>query len=299
MSMGMDAQCYLCHFRRNIETARSFGDEAAATAFARDLMQLYLSLPEDAASPTAAPGTAALFQKHFGLSGDRYRQEKEQSNAFVMARLEAIQEKVKNAEDPVYAGLQMAILGNYIDFSALQGEVSFEKLDTLLNQAEEMELCRKTYARLRQELGQGRKLLYLTDNAGEIGFDRVWAEAIRDAFPNLEITFCVRGGPALNDATREDAKAVGIPFPVIDNGNTVPGTDLTRLGQEARQALEAADVIIAKGQANVETLLGCGYPIFYAFLVKCPRFVERFQKPKLTPMLVAERDIRYKIQDTR
>ena len=288
MSMGMDAQCYLCHFRRNIETARTFGDEAAATAFAKDLMALYLSLPEDAASPTAAPGTAALFQKHFGVSEDRYRQEKEQSNAFVMARLDAIREKVQKAEDPVYAGLQMAILGNYIDFSALQGEVSFEKLDDLLDKAGEMVLSGDTYDRLRQKLESGRKLLYLTDNAGEIGFDRVWAEAIHQAFPQLEITFCVRGGPALNDATREDAQAVGIPFPVIDNGNTVPGTDLTRLGQAAKAALAAADVIIAKGQANVETLLGCGYPIFYAFLVKCPRFMDRFQKPKLTPMLVEE-----------
>jgi hypothetical protein len=58
MSMGMDGQCYLCHFRRNWETARSLGDEATATAFAQDLMRLYLSLPEGAASPTAAPGTA-------------------------------------------------------------------------------------------------------------------------------------------------------------------------------------------------------------------------------------------------
>ena len=292
MSIGMDAQCYLCHFRRNIETARSFGDEAAATAFAKDLMQLYLTLPEGAASPTAAPGTAALFQKHFGLSEDRYKPEKEASNAFVLARLSSIREKVFQAADPVYAGLQMAILGNYIDFSALQGEVSFEKLDALLETARDMEVCKETYRRLKEALRRGSRLLYLTDNAGEIGFDRIWAEAIHTAFPQLQITFCVRGGPALNDATREDAEAVGIPFPVIDNGNTVPGTELTLLSAEARQALDTADVIIAKGQANVETLLGCGYPIFYAFLIKCPRFIDRFQKPKLTPMLVAEQDMR-------
>ena len=291
MSIGMDAQCYLCHLRRNVETARSLGDEQTATAFAKALMELYLTLPEDAASPTIAPATNALFQKFYGVEEDRYRQEKEDSNAFVLQRLEAIRRRVVTADDPVLAGIQMAILGNYIDFSALQGEVSFEKLDALLDTAADMELDPGVYAQLCSRLQQAKSLLYLTDNAGEIGFDRVLAETLAAAYPELQITFCVRGGPALNDATRADAAAVGIPFPVIDNGNTVPGTQLSLMGQEAKQAFEAADVIFAKGQANVETLLGCGYPIFYAFLIKCPRFIDRFQKPKLTPMLVAEQGI--------
>ena len=292
MSIGMDAQCYLCHLRRNVETARSLGDEETATAFAKALMELYLTMPPYKASPTVAPATNALFQKFYGLPEDRYREEKEASNAFVMQRIDTIRQRVVNAEDPLFAGIQMAILGNYIDFSALQGEVSFEKLDALLDTAGDMKLDLETYENLRKRLSKGEKLLYLTDNAGEIGFDRVLAEVIAQIYPNLKITFCVRGGPALNDATRDDAEAVGIPFPVIDNGNTVPGTDLDLMGQEAREAFETADLIFAKGQANVETLLGCGYPVFYAFLIKCPRFIDRFQKPKLTPMLVSERAIR-------
>jgi uncharacterized protein with ATP-grasp and redox domains len=106
----------------------------------------------------------------------------------------------------------------------------------------------------------------------------------------LQITFCVRGAPALNDATREDAAAVGVPFPVIDNGNAIAGTQLDLLGQQAREALEQADVILAKGMANVETMLGCGYNVYYAFLVKCKMFADRFQKPLMTPMLVGERE---------
>ena len=105
----------------------------------------------------------------------------------------------------------------------------------------------------------------------------------------MEITFCVRGGIAQNDATREDAAAVGIPFPVIDNGNRIPGTQLDMLGQEAKQAMETADVIFAKGMANTETMHGCGYNVYYAFLIKCQRFVDRFRKPMFTPMLVKER----------
>ena len=151
----------------------------------------------------------------------------------------------------------------------------------------------ESFGKLRADLENGRELLYLTDNAGEIGFDRVFLEVIADTFPDLAITVCVRGGPTQNDATRADAKVVGIPFRVIDNGTRIPGTVLELASGELKEALERADVTIAKGQANVETLLdtGHGYNIYYAFLVKCKRFMDRFQRAKLTPMLVRELDL--------
>ena len=289
MSVAFNAECMVCHLGRMVKTARSLGTEEQATAFARDLLKLYLSAPEGVGSPWFGPGAQDLLEKHYGVPRDRFVEEKAQSNRFVLARMDQIREKVESAEDPVFAGLQMAILGNYIDFAALQGEISFEKLDQMLEDASKMKLDKDTYAALCADFEKGKKLLYLTDNAGEIGFDRIFAEEIHKKYPRLEIIFCVRGGPAMNDATREDAAAVGIPFPVIDNGNRVAGTDLTQLGAEAKAALESADVIIAKGMANTETMYGCDYNVYYAFLVKCPRFMTVFQKPKMTPMLVKER----------
>ncbi len=289
MAIGADSRCLMCHFQKNVNTARGLGTEAQATAFARGLMQIYLDSPRDVGSTWFGPATNQLFHDIYGVDLDRFREEKKQSNAFVLKRMEQLRNKAQSAPDPVFVGLQLAILGNYIDFSALHGEVSFEKLDEMLEKALEMELDGDAYAAFRADCEKGQKLLYLTDNAGEIGFDRIFAEQIHKAFPQLEITFCVRGGPALNDATREDAAAVGIPFPVIDNGNLIAGTELALLSQEAKQAMEEADLILAKGQANAETLLDCGYNIYYAFLVKCIRFMERYDKPKLTPMFVRER----------
>ena len=288
MSFAIDTQCLLCHLRRNLEVVKPLGTEQQAMAFAKDLMRLYLEAPEGVASPWFNPQTADLMLKHYGLPIDRMKEEKELSNRFVLERLDLIREKVQSAADPVFAGLQFSILGNYLDFAALQGQVSFEKLDQMLDTAFELELNREIYADFCKELENGKKLLYLTDNAGEIGFDRIFAEEIAKKYPHLEITFCVRGDVILNDATRADAAEVGIPFPVIDNGNRVPGTQIDLLGQEALDALNAADVILAKGMANCETMFGCGYNVYYAFLVKCQRFVERFQKPMLTPMLVKE-----------
>lgn len=289
MSVALDSGCMECHLRRNLETARGLGTEEQATAFAKALMKLYLDAPEGVSTPWLAPHTAELFRKMYGLDADRFRAEKEASNRFVLSRLDQIRRRAQAAPDPVYAGLQFAILGNYLDFSALQGEVSFEELDELLAQAEKLPLDPVVYRALCADLARGGKLLYLTDNAGEIGFDRVLADQIHRAYPRLAITFCVRGGPAVNDATRADAAAVGISFPVIDNGNRIPGTQIDQLGAEARRALDGADVILSKGQGNVETLRGCGRNIYYAFLIKCARFERLFGKPKFTPMLVRER----------
>ena len=290
MSIPIDTYCLQCLLRRNITLAQTLGTEEQAMAFAKEIMKLCINAPEGVSSPWFGPQIADLLHDMYGLDYDRFRQEKLDSNRFVLERLPVIREKVTAAKDPVLAGLQFAILGNYLDFSALQGQVSFEKLEEMLDKALEMELDDQVYAYFCRDLRRGGKLVYLTDNAGEIGFDRVLAEAIVAAYPDISVTFCVRGAIAQNDATREDAAAVGIPFPVIDNGNRVAGTQLDMLSEEAAAALSDADVILAKGMANAETMLGCGYNVYYAFLVKCQRFVTRFGKPMFTPMLVKERE---------
>ena len=290
MSLPVDSYCIQCYLRRNADLVRPLGSEEETTAFLKKIMQIYIDAPADVPSPWFGPKVADLLHEMYGLEIDRFRQEKLDSNRFVLERMDDIRRRVEGGENPVLAGLQYAILGNYLDFSALQGQVSFEKLEEMLDKALEMELDEQVYAYFCRDLRRGGKLVYLTDNAGEIGFDRVLAEAIAAAYPDIAITFCVRGAIAQNDATREDAAAVGIPFPVIDNGNQVAGTQLDMLSEEAAAALSDADVILAKGMANAETMLGCGYNVYYAFLVKCQRFVTRFGKPMFTPMLVKERE---------
>lgn len=288
MSIGANMTCLECYLQRNMETARKLGDEKTATAFCKELMGHLANLPDHETTPHLAPVVAEMFHRYYGLEKDRYREEKAASNAFVLERMPLIQSIADTADDPVGTGLRLAILGNYLDFSALQGKINFEKLEEMIRDSLNMELDAAPLAQLKADLASAKQLLYITDNAGEIGFDRICAQQLQKAYPQLQITFCVRGGPALNDATREDAAAVGLEFPIIDNGNDVPGTDLGLMGQEAKQALEKADVVIAKGMANVETMFGCGYNIYYAFLVKCQRFVELFNRPLMTPMLVRE-----------
>ena len=289
MEMTFNVDCLLCHMKKHLSEACTLGDDQTNMAFARELMELYSRMPEGACAPWLAPHTAQLMNRYYGVDLDRYALEKKQSNTFVLERKDQIRQKVASAPDRVFAALQFAILGNYIDYSALHGEVSFEKLEEMLVSALDMELDKECYVNFCADLAKGGKLLYITDNAGEIVFDQILAEEITRQYPQVEITFCLRGGPANNDATREDAQQIGLPFPVIDNGNLVPGTQLDQLGQEARQALGNANIILAKGQGNAETMMGCGLNVYYAFLIKCPRFMRRFQTEKLSPMIAKER----------
>lgn len=255
MSISIDTYCMECQLRRNAALARSLGSEEKATEFLRRWMALALALPVTAPSPCVGPATNELLHEMYGLDLDRYRAEKEASNAFALANMDYVRRETEQAPDSVYAGLQFAILGNYLDFSALGDKVSFDTLSGMLEKARDIRVDQGTYEKLCADLEKGRKLLYLTDNAGEIGFDRIFAEQMQRKFSHLEITFCVRGGNAANDATRADAAAVGLPFPVIDNGNLVAGTVLEQLSDEARQAMEQADVILSKGMGNVETVV--------------------------------------------
>lgn len=288
MPIPMNSICAQCLMKRHVDAARPLGDDETATKFAKGLMEAFLSLPEGADSSQIGPAVTKLYTDLYGLEGDRYREEKVASNAFAMARLPKIYAQIEKAKDPVYAALQLSILGNYLDFAALAGKVRFEDLEKMLEQAENYDLSGPHYDRFLQELKTAKSFVLITDNAGEVVFDRVLAETIHRFYPEVNITFLVRGGPANNDALREDADIVGIPFPVEDSGLCVGGTPLHQISEKARILLQNADIILAKGMGNTESLYNCGLPVYYAFLVKCARFEQVFKRPHLTPMFVLD-----------
>jgi uncharacterized protein with ATP-grasp and redox domains len=104
----------------------------------------------------------------------------------------------------------------------------------------------------------------------------------------------VRGGNVLNDATIEDAKAVGLTevTRVIGNGSNIAGNSLGYISAEAEDLIRNADVVIAKGQGNFESLNGCGLNIYYLFLCKCDWFVRRFRMKRLTGVLINDSNLK-------
>ena len=122
----------------------------------------------------------------------------------------------------------------------------------------------------REELRRAEQVLYLGDNAGEIVFDRVLVEEIVGA--DRQVAFAVKSRPILNDATFEDARAVGMDrlIRVIETGSGEIGVPLARCSDAFRSEFAAADLIISKGQGNFETLSDEKRHIFYLFMAKCP-----------------------------
>lgn len=288
MSILLNSHCVDCLMGRHLKTARELGDDQTAYDFSKAVMQLFIDAEPDANSSRIGARINHLFMQFYGVPQDQYRAEKEASNRFVMQRLDSIRQQVRQAEDPVLTALQYAILGNYIDFSALGRSVSFEHLEQMLLHPEKFSFDPDVYASFCADMEKAQSLLYITDNAGELGFDWVLADELVRRWPELKITFCVRGMPAYNDATREDYDFMGIPYPVISNGSDIAGTDLKHINAEALDALNRADIILSKGMGNTETLYGEGFPVYFAFLVKCKRLEQVFGKPHMTPMFVKE-----------
>lgn len=286
----MNNVCVSCFMSKRLEQIEKLSSsDEQATQMGKRVLEMYATSPADMDSALLGGLVDAEICKFFGIDPDRFKEEKEMSNRFVVERMDTIRSRVQAAEDPVYAGLQYAVLGNYLDFSALAGQVSFEQLEEMLDKAKEIDLDRQVYADFCADLEKGGKLLYITDNAGEIGFDRVLAEELSKKYPDVEITFMVRGGIISNDATRADAEAVGIQFPIMDSGAAIGGTAIRLCSEEAKAAMENANVILAKGMGNTESMYGCGYNVYYAFLVKCDRFIQFFDKPKMTPMFIRDK----------
>jgi hypothetical protein len=119
--------------------------------------------------------------------------------------------------------------------------------------------------------------LYLADNAGEIAFDRLLIEQISPE----RVTLAVRGAPVINDATLVDAQAVGLDeiVKIVDNGSDVPGTLLNDCSLEFRRRFAEADLILAKGQGNFESLSNQSGNLFFLFKVKCPLVANQIQQP--------------------
>lgn len=289
MPIPMNATCMECFLNKRLEKIRSYGTPEQATLMAKEMLNMLGQSGPEADSALLGGLVDARILEFFGITEDVMAREKEMSNRFVLERIDSIRSHIQSAKDPLFAGLQYAILGNYLDFAALYGKVSFEALDEMLESAGDMALDMDCYRQFCQDLQTGKSLLYITDNAGEIVFDRLFAETIAEKFPHLQITFLVRGKNVANDATRVDAAAAGISFPVIDSGYAIGGTALNYLSQEAKDALYSADVVLAKGMGNTESLYGCGSNVYFAFLVKCARLAEFFDAPLMKPLFVRER----------
>ena len=250
------------------------------------------SLLDNRKETDTSPYMVYLFNKahlkYFGKGAD-YSDIKKQYNDLVLSIEDSLRSEIDSAEDPLAKALMMSRIGNYIDFGAMNSVDSDEFL-SLFRNTEMREDDAVTYERFLRDCASARSFLLICDNCGEIVLDKLMLEQLRARFPQLTVRAMVRGGDILNDATAEDAAYVGLDkvAELITNGEAIAGTVYEMLPSQAKEALDSADVILAKGQGNYESMSGQGRKVFYAFLCKCELFTNRFNVPKLTGMFIYE-----------
>lgn len=289
--MRLNSMCIRCLVDKQQARLEKFEDEEKNTAYMKEIAKIIGESDDEATSAYLVYLFNQVYRRYFGEIKD-YSEIKKEYNAYVLAMEEELYGEILRAEDPLAQALVYARVGNYIDFGAMQ-YVEKKVFLELFRDEKKNSLDQAVYERFLQDCRDGKRFLLLADNCGEIVLDKLFLLELRKRFPHLKLSVMVRGEEVLNDATMEDAAAVGIcdAANVISNGNGVAGTLEKMLGQEAKDALEQADVILAKGQANFETLNGCGRNIYYSFLCKCDWFAGRFRVEKNTGMFLREREI--------
>ncbi len=257
--------CTPCFFRQALETARRADlseDEQhqILIEFGRRLSEFSLG----SSPPEIALGLYADIAARAGR--DPFKEIRERSNRQALDLYPRLKERIKAAPDPFRTAVRLAIAGNVIDYGTPGAFNIIKEIEVVLG----AEFGVFMFDEFKAALGSARTVLYLCDNAGEIVFDRILIEEIKDRYSG-EVIAAVRGGPVLNDVVMEDARQVGMDriCRVISNGSNAPGTLIGNCSDEFSRLYRDVDLVISKGQGNFETLWGEKKNIFFLFKVKC------------------------------
>jgi uncharacterized protein with ATP-grasp and redox domains len=255
--------CYPCFLRQALEAARMAGaDENRQYWVLQEVLDELRQFELTSTPPEMGYRIHQIVRREMGAR-DPYQQAKEISTRQALALYPRLKALVAEADDSLKTAVRLGIAGNIIDLGVAQEYDLEETIQRVLIQPFAID----AYTAFRDGLAQAEGVLYLADNAGETVFDRVLIETM-----DKPVTYVVKGDPIINDATREDALAAGLNSvtTIVDNGCKAPGTIISLCSQEFRRLLAEADLIIAKGQANYETLSETDAPIFFLLQAKCP-----------------------------
>ncbi len=259
--------CIPCFVRQALDSARLItDDEQIHEQVMRGVLGLASRMDLRQSPPAMAQKIHRLIRKLTGVE-DPYREIKDRFNQLALKMYPELKERAEVGADPFETAVRLAIAGNIIDLGVKSGLAESQVESTItksLTESLDMEALKE----FRNATAQAKDILYLGDNAGEIVFDRLLIEQL----PCENITFVVKAGPIINDATMEDAEIVGLTdiVTVIDNGSDASGTILESCSEEFRHRFTNADLIIAKGQGNYETLSDVDKNIFFVLKAKCP-----------------------------
>ncbi len=289
--MKFYAECVACLSDSALRKAQQVSDPQKRLEYMQKVCAILQAAdPQREAPPLVDARIIQLRRTFLGIEDD-YGEIKRRFNGLILGLYDQLKARVMAAEDQLLEALKLSMYGNYIDFGVLH-DVDPEELMRLLDQAEKSSVDEEEYAHLRLDLEGEGEMIFIHDNCGEVVLDKLLLETIHRLYPGLKLVSLVRGAPVLNDATREDAAEVGLGevAEVIDNGlKDIAGTQLDMLSPALLERIQNAKLLIAKGQGNFETLIGCGLNLYYLFLSKCAGYTRWFGFERFSGILKNDR----------
>ena len=256
--------CIPCLLKQSLNATRVVtDDQAVQEKVLRSVMAELLDSPLDYSPPLIAHTIYSIVDDITGCD-DPYKSLKMEYNQIAMEMYPDLKDIVDKSDDRLFTAVKLAIAGNIIDFGAnIQFDVE-ETIEDILTK----KFAINDYPLFVESLEDSENILYLADNAGEVGFDRILIEEIMDY---ADVVYAVKKKPIINDATIDDAIFCGIDsIAEIVTTSDTPGTILERCDPEFVEIYRSADMIISKGQGNYETLSEEAGYIFFLLLAKCP-----------------------------
>jgi uncharacterized protein with ATP-grasp and redox domains len=267
--MKLNLDCIPCFQRQALQAVRFISDdEELQEKVLREVTKNLLESDWNLTPPELAHKVHRIVRSVTN-ENDPYKEVKKKSNDLVLKMYPALKAKVEESKDPLRTAVRFAIAGNIIDFGPLQ-EFNLEEA---IKEVLKKKFAIDDYEKLKEKLKDAETLLFFADNAGEIGFDKLLIETFLEAKSVEKISFVVKGGPIINDATLEDSTYMGlcdlpnVEFLALSNGET--GTGPERNSREVKRWIRNHDLVISKGQGNYEGLSE-NDGLFFLLMAKCP-----------------------------
>jgi len=270
--MKMRYDCLPCLFRQSLESARMVTDDEQQI---KDILKKYSKmLPElidtEATAPMIAEKMQNYIKKVSGVS-DPYAEIKMKNLNSAFKLLPLVEKEIAEAEDPLLAALLMSAMGNSIDAGVSLNVNIKENIESALKDS----FAHSDYQQFLEELKNAEELLFIADNTGEAVFDKLLIKKIKEKF-DLKITYAVRESAILNDITAEGAEELGIDqyAEIIKSGSNAPGMIMESASEEFLKHYQNSDLVISKGQGNLESLYGIESGIYFLLKAKCEVIAE-------------------------
>ncbi len=281
--MKLMPQCIPCFYKQASIVANMLNvDDSTKIKLFKGISKVLSDVIDENSSPAKIATPIHNFVREFLGVADPFEDVKKLSNDKMLSMYDSFKKIIISSPEPLKMAATFAIIGNLIDYSLFENV----NLETIQEKIKGFKPAIFDFDQFSEAISKSERVLYITDNAGEVVFDKLLIEELFKM--KKKIIVVAKEKPILNDATVADVNYVSISKfgKVFGTGNSEVGTIYPSKNEVLNKAFKTAQVIISKGQANFETLVDTDGPIYFLFVVKCKAVADYLNVSEGAPILL-------------